>query len=379
VSCTISGVFIWWIASGKVKTGWIMEHADTSNGAPASIVLREAFVAVSPAFVSSLLSHFSFNADILYGSSAPLAGMFVPHDARQNILLDYLSPDPVTVLVTSLANGHWRVAYFVLLSLIGPYMTVFAANIFQIRKGDEVDYLTLIPANLHVCLGVVSLYIISYIIARPPVQNRFPRTIVTIIELLSYCSESSLLTAKEFSVQVPDDQEIHLQSKIHLAKRKYYFGFYRGKDGMRHLGFEASEFSGLDHSGRIASNVHPVVPEKYPCFLFWRPWWIGSRRHQDCRPRLALLLAQHDQGTSAGQAEEGSGLVRVHGSPATTREFTDDESDDESQIRPFRHVDTLMLEAGLGHRRRESRTAAGSSGVTRFQQNHSLQQRAPTE
>ncbi|KIY01614.1 uncharacterized protein Z520_03166 [Fonsecaea multimorphosa CBS 102226] len=374
--CTITGVFVWWITSGKLKSGWIFKHPAASNAGPPPIWLGEVYIAAIPALTNSLLSMLWFNADLFYRASAPLAGMFVPRDARETILLDYLSPDVVTTVVTGLGNWHWRVVWFTLLTLIAPYISVFAANIFLIRRGDTVDHLTIIPTNLYVSLAAVSLYAISCILARPPIEYRFPRMVLSISDLLSYCYDSSLMTAKEFSAQEPDDEEIHLRSKIHLAKRKYYFGFYRGTDGKRHLGFDANEFS---ESGGKAASVHAVIPGKYPCFLFRKPWWIGSRRHKNCRPRLARLENAREGEAEAGQDENGSGLARTTSAAlsfATAHEFADGESDDDGQIRPIGHVDTLIVEDGLGHGRRASQPAAGSSGVRRFRQSHSLQQRA---
>jgi hypothetical protein len=46
-----------------------------------------------------------------------------------------------------------------------------------------------------------------------------------------------------FSAQEPDDEKIHLVSKVHLAKQSYEFGLYKGKDGRRHIGIDIADDS----------------------------------------------------------------------------------------------------------------------------------------
>ncbi|KAJ4549982.1 hypothetical protein HRR78_004793 [Exophiala dermatitidis] len=329
--CTVTGVLVWFITSGKLKSGWIFEHSAPSKGAPTWVRLREIFIPIIPAMVNSLINQLWFSAGVFYRASAPLAGMFVPRDARENILLDYLSPNSVTTIVVGVGNRHWRVVWFTLLTIVAPYLSAFAVNIFQLSRGDHADQLTILPTNLYISLAAISLYAISCILARPPIEYRFPRMVLSIADLLSYCYDSSLMTAPEFSVQDPDDEEIHLQSKIHLAKRKYHFGFYKGTDGMRHLGFDANDSS--SGSGETAVSVHHVVPGKYPVFPWLRPWWIGSRRHEDCRPRLDWLPFA-DASSHAVQHEEATGgLARMNSTAdsfATAPELPAGESSNQS-------------------------------------------------
>jgi hypothetical protein len=63
---------------------------------------------------------------------------------------------------------------------------------------------------------------------------------------LSYCYASRIFDDRGpdgkpiFSAQDIGDERIHLESRIHLAKKKYEFGLYLGKDGKRHMGFDVS-------------------------------------------------------------------------------------------------------------------------------------------
>ena len=376
--CGLVAAFVHWINSGRLKTGWMIEHR-VSISPPLSTQAGDTIIAVIPAAINSLLSAIWFNADLFYRTAEPLAGMATPQLAQENILLDYVSPDPVSLIASALGKWHWRVAYFALLPLVAPYMSVFAVNIFQLSRGDEVDHLRLVPTNFYVSIAALSYYGISFVLVRPSIRYRFPRTVLSISDLLSYCCDSSIMTASEFSVQEPDDHQIHLQSQIYLAKRKYLFGFYRGKDGQRHLGFDADEF--YDSPAGKAASVHAVIPGKLPLFPFRKPWWIESSRYKSCRPRLALIVtAPCENGIDAAGTEGFPGLNSNSRSFATAHEIPDDgESDDEYQLRPIQYVDTLSLEAGLSHSRRPSQPAAGSSGVRRFQQSHNLQYRAPVD
>jgi hypothetical protein len=65
-------------------------------------------------------------------------------------------------------------------------------------------------------------------------------------DVLSYCHSSRILDdlapdgKPVFSAQDPDENRVHLKSRIHLTKKTYVFGMYLGKDGKRHMGFDVA-------------------------------------------------------------------------------------------------------------------------------------------
>ncbi|KAF2200329.1 hypothetical protein GQ43DRAFT_78765 [Delitschia confertaspora ATCC 74209] len=81
--------------------------------------------------------------------------------------------------------------------------------------------------------------------ARSPWCYHTPRDIQSFVDVISFCAYSRLTNSKEFRIQFdiqnPADQETHFVSKVHAAKHRYLFGFYMGKDGRRHMGFDIAQ------------------------------------------------------------------------------------------------------------------------------------------
>ena len=65
-------------------------------------------------------------------------------------------------------------------------------------------------------------------------------------DVLSYCHSSRILDdlapdgKPVFSAQDPDETREHLEARICLAKKKYRFGMYLGRDGNRYMGFDVA-------------------------------------------------------------------------------------------------------------------------------------------
>lgn len=73
----------------------------------------------------------------------------------------------------------------------------------------------------------------------------------------------------EFDIQNRTDQEVHFVSQVHCAKNRYLFGFYLGKDGRRHIGFDIAQRG----EGVNAERVDVVNPGIFLDFGFKR-WWF---------------------------------------------------------------------------------------------------------
>jgi hypothetical protein len=79
-----------------------------------------------------------------------------------------------------------------------------------------------------------------------------------------------------FSAQAADEDRIHLESRIHLAKNKYEFGLYLGKDNVRHMGFDVAfrNDAGVavkdDASGQhVVTKIDPGRGGVYAGFFTW--------------------------------------------------------------------------------------------------------------
>ena len=165
--------------------------------------------------------------------------------ASSNNLLDYPSCTPIAIIIKALGNGHWRVAVSSLFSVLGRIPPVLAIRIFE--NANDGDFLVRIkPANFWTTFTFLMIFFVCLPLARPTAAFRLPRPIHSLSDLLCFCYASRMFDDKildkpAFSVQDPTDERVHLESRIRLAKQKYQFGLYLGKDGRRHLGFDVAE------------------------------------------------------------------------------------------------------------------------------------------
>jgi hypothetical protein len=205
--------------------------------------------------------------------------MFKPSPATQNLLLDYGSLAVPSLLLKAIQNKHWRVAWFAFLAVTASLAPVPAAGIFAYaydRPGSDFK-IQVLPTTFYISLGILVVYAISLIFARPPERYRLPRAIWNLADLLSYCYDSKIVCDREFSVQESSDEFVHLESKVHLRKGLYQFGMYLGNDGRRHIGFDRA--SRGDMQGQLV-KIDGFDPGRV---IHWRSswqWWgLG-------RPRL---------------------------------------------------------------------------------------------
>lgn len=71
-----------------------------------------------PSFTVGLGNIIILQSDTYHRMLQPIRGMDKPASAQQSILIDYLSPDPLTIITTSISNGHYRIAWGSFLSMI---------------------------------------------------------------------------------------------------------------------------------------------------------------------------------------------------------------------------------------------------------------------
>lgn len=215
-----------------------------------------------PVWILGLFSDLWFNADLFYRATQPLAAIDGASPPRKNILLDYSTSIPILITIKAALNGHWRVALFSLHSLRGNIPPVIAARIFSSNLSASGYRLTIQPANFWFCFAVLVIYLFTIPLVRPTPAYRLPRVVVNISDLLSYCYASRILGNEIlgrpiFSVQERIDEKLHLESKVHLAKQNYRFGFYLGKDGNRHIGFDVTERQNFLGYIELVDNVEP--------------------------------------------------------------------------------------------------------------------------
>ena len=205
------------------------------------------------------------NADYFYRHTEAFANMDTASPASSNILLDYPSSMPILVTVKAACDSHWRVALFSLLSLTASVPPIVASGIFVGTSDTATPFgftEHIQPGAFWTSFSILLIYLLCIPLARPTPAYRLPRCVGTIVDTVQLSYASRLFTEKLplplhhhqdsvpiFSVQDATDE------RIHLAKRNYQFGLYRGNDGRRHLGFDVAErqnaSGGLEYVDRV--------------------------------------------------------------------------------------------------------------------------------
>jgi hypothetical protein len=213
-----------------------------------------------PFLPALLLSYFNLiflHADLFYRFMQPIRGMDDPSPAEENVLLDYVSPDLITNIFKAFGNGHYRVAWHALLSLGCTSSPIIAGRIFAREDFGNGLVMVVTPINFYISFAMLCFYCVIAVFAIPGPKYRAPRMLLNLMDLVTFCYDSTILKCSEFCVQDKTYRQIHLQSQVYLAKRKYQFGMYLGLSGRRHLGFDVEERT--DDSGNRFKPVDRIV------------------------------------------------------------------------------------------------------------------------
>jgi hypothetical protein len=234
--------------------------------------------------------------------------MNTPQPSDQSVLLDYVSPDPVTIIITSLQNHHWRVAWHTFVACTCQISPIPAGHVFT-RGRQGLTRATMVnPPNIYVSLGIMVAYCIALPFARLPSGYRTPRPLRTMFDLALLCYDSELPCLPEFEVQHETDREEHLKAKVVLAKRDYQFGLYLGKDGRRHLGISPLRVTYGDIS--VAAVDRIVVDSEWHRFA--NRWFRPPRVEHVIQPDSARISgpANNSPANSISSDTFGTGTER---------------------------------------------------------------------
>ena len=200
-------------------------------------------------FIAQITGFLWFSADNFHRAMQPFAGMHpTPGPADDNLLLDYPCCPPIIVSIKAAMKGHWKVAYFSLLSL--------ARNLFPILVGATF---TIFPTNTGVIIITnlptfygVAIFVFIYCLSIPfawPTSKRkcLSRPFMGLVDLISYSYDSSLLNDPNslFNLDKKTDTRKHIECRLFLAEKKYCFADDKaGGDGGQRVGFDVLKEKG---------------------------------------------------------------------------------------------------------------------------------------
>ncbi len=200
-------------------------------------------------FIPSLLGLFLFltwqSIDMHYRNVQPFANLASPRgtSVEKSLLLDYPACFPLEITVRAFAEGHYKVGYISLISLLSLILPILGGGIFY-PKYNITTQQVLIVAHLpafYTLIVFLIIYAFSFLLIFPGRKRYLPHGITTLAEVISFVYQSPLLDDAAF--RQPRSKTDLVTRLLNAprgegSKAKYAFGIYRGRDGEEHLGVD---------------------------------------------------------------------------------------------------------------------------------------------
>ena len=219
-----------------------------------------------PTIVAGLISiGFMSAIDLNHRFVQPFLAMHEsPGTASQTVLQEYTTASSLSIPQHAFANGHYKVAFYSVLSTIGPIFPIFVGGLFTMTNtGKRVYFSYDLPAFIIVTAFVV-LYCISLPMAWPTRKRRMPRVRYSMIDIVAMCHASHFIRSPNFDISSKRATREYMCSRIFLrednCEDKYQYGEYFGVDGKWHLGFDVAEIEG--ESTGMVHHIPVEAPRK---------------------------------------------------------------------------------------------------------------------
>ncbi|KAJ5624370.1 hypothetical protein N7510_000679 [Penicillium lagena] len=198
-----------------------------------------------PAFIGNVLFLVWQPIDVSFRALQPFVELSSPHGAtaEKSILLAYPSSLPIQVTLQALLNGHYKVAWISLTSVIFGAIPILSGGVFMslfFPSHNDIRISAFMPA-FYALIVFCGVYAASFLAIFPRRYRYLPHDINTLADLMSFLYQSPLLTDKllreprsktdlvtRLIVTPPSERELPL----------YGFGIYVGRDGKEHLGID---------------------------------------------------------------------------------------------------------------------------------------------
>ncbi|OJJ44260.1 hypothetical protein ASPZODRAFT_71722 [Penicilliopsis zonata CBS 506.65] len=213
-----------------------------STGAFSSSNFLYSFI---PALIGNLLFLAWQPVDVYFRALQPLVTLTAPSGAtaEKSILLSYPACLPIETTALALLNGHYRVAWISLMSILSASLPILGGGMFiALWYPDDANVrITALMPAFYALVAFCALYTISTLFLRPGRARFLPHDLSTLADLTSFLYQSPLLADK--LLREP-------RSKADLVTRLvtappgerdtslYGLGIYVGRDGREHLGID---------------------------------------------------------------------------------------------------------------------------------------------
>jgi hypothetical protein len=218
------------------------------------------------------VTYFPF-IDINMRFMQPYKGMFdSPGTAAHSISLAYLTASSLKVPLDALDSCHYKVAWFAIMNTISPLLPIVVASLLTIEATDARVYFIMSKSAFSIIFVYLVAYTVSLPLAWPPRYRRLPRFTISLADLMGQCHQARFIADPIFDISRPRSSKEKMDAWILLRENKYLFGWYLGRDGKRHLGFDAVE---TENDG-ITGHVRFVPPSaKWVRALDKKPSWVA--------------------------------------------------------------------------------------------------------
>jgi hypothetical protein len=229
---TAAAAVIFGLSSPGLKTGFRLHMTQTR----ARVIFRALIT-----YLAQMTGLLWLSTDNFHRVMQPFVGMHpIPGMADENILLDYPCCPPIIVSIKAAMKGHWKVAYFSLLSLARNLFPILVGALFIVfPTSTGVIVVTNLPTFYGVALFVF-IYCISLPIAWPRRKRKcLPRPFAGLVDLISYSYHSSLLNDPNslFNLDKKTDTRKHMECRLFLAEKRYCFTDDKAGGG-QHVGID---------------------------------------------------------------------------------------------------------------------------------------------
>ncbi|KAF2435618.1 hypothetical protein EJ08DRAFT_281642 [Tothia fuscella] len=142
--------------------------------------------------------------DFAHRRLAPFAAMNSPRGAtaEKSLLLDYPFAQPVSVTVSALSNGHWKVALLSVMSTINMAIPILSGGIFwaQWYPGTQTVRIAAHPAGLYALCFFLAIYTVAIFALVPGRKTvALPHGATCLAEVISWLYMSPLLCDRSFA------------------------------------------------------------------------------------------------------------------------------------------------------------------------------------
>ena len=243
----------------------------------------------------------------------PIMGMDKPGFAHENLLIDYVTTDPITTVVKAGMRRDYRICFLSLIALFSPIGPILAGSMFSFD--EKAGTATADPTLVHLVLAQLCIACVLLPFAMLDPRYSAGRVLGNIIDTAALCYDSPLFDREldEFDVQWKDGNpdevastregtglpaEMHeelFKSRVLAPLRKYGFGYYEGRttEKRRRLGFSIAadsrdaRYKVVRNSEEVRYSVHRIRTT-FRFLRFIERWYkkpqLLSRRDTESTP-----------------------------------------------------------------------------------------------